>query len=35
MKRNIGKLKVEFKYLMIYYFFKGDIQKRNREEVGR
>lgn len=35
MKRNIGKLKAEFKHLMTQYLFKGNTQERNREEVGR
>lgn len=35
MKRKIGKLKAEFKHLMAHYLFKGNTQKRNREEVGR
>lgn len=35
MNRNIGKLEAEFKHLMTHYLFKGDTQKRNREEVGR
>lgn len=37
MKKNvgIGKLKAEFNHLVTHDLFKGDTQKRNREEVGR